>query len=59
MRDTFTRDAATKIDQLSQTLVTLRADFDTGIAAHTAVVSSRLHSDVSALGESFVSCVMI
>lgn len=41
----------TKIARMSQNLVNLRGEFDTGVAVQTAVVSFRIREDVTTLCE--------
>lgn len=38
------------LDQLSQALLRLKSDFDSGLAVHTAVFSTRIQKDVKYLG---------
>jgi len=43
-------DATATIDRLSQNLLDLKNDFDSGLAVQTAVVSFRTHQDLATLG---------
>jgi hypothetical protein len=45
------KDTAGKIDQLSQGLLGLRADFDTGLAIHAATMSFPIREGVDTLRE--------
>jgi len=55
LRDIFLDNTAGKIKELSQRLLDLRTDFDTGLAIHTATVSFRIHEGVSILGDDAIS----
>jgi hypothetical protein len=54
LRNTLLENTSGKIKDLSNGLLNLRANFDTGIAIHTATISFRFQQGMSVLGKVIV-----